>query len=123
MAMQSKDDKKFGETIGRLQQAASALKPILKDAPKYKPFNEEILRNLKEVEKDNNFIYHEVVPSKDKLESVKPAVVAKQTLYDKNKLLIEGESDIFEAVVPLQGNYIANLYNQMRKYFHLYCFQ
>ena len=77
---------------------------IIKDAPKYKPFNEEILRNLKSVEKDNNFIYHEVVPAENKLDSVKPAIVAKQINHERNKILIENtQNDIFEAVVPLQG--------------------
>ena len=76
----------------------------IQEAPKYKPFNEEIAKELKDAEKENNFIYHDPVPSKDKLEAIKPAVVAKPTPHDKNKLLLGAEGgDLFEAVVPLQG--------------------
>ena len=61
---------------------------------------------MKDAEKENNFIYHDPVPSKDKLEAIKPAVVAKPTPHDKNKLLLGPEGgDVFEAVVPLQGSY------------------
>jgi len=115
-ALQCKDDKKFGEMIARLQIAQATLKNIIKDAPKYKPFNEEIAKELKDAEKENNFIYHDPVPSKDKLEAIKPAVVAKPTPHDKNKLLLGPEGgDVFEAVVPLQVHEANNAFEQKRK--------
>ena len=79
----------------------------IKDAPKYKPFNEEISKELKDAEKENNFIYHDPVPTKDKLDAIKPAVVAKPTSHDRNKLLLGAKGgDLFEAVVPLQGKIV-----------------
>ena len=79
------------------------MKPIMKEAPKYKPFYEQIGQELKAANKDNDFIFHMPVPAADKLDAISPAVVAKPVDHQKSKLLMEGDNaDIFEAVVPIQ---------------------
>ena len=69
---------------------------FLQEAPKYKTFADEIARELKEVEKDNSFIYHETVPRLENLSAIKPAVVAKATPHDKRKVL---EQTKFQSVL------------------------
>ena len=115
-AAQNKDEKKFGIQIARLQLAQSILKPVAKENSKYKPLLEEIGRELKAAQKDNDFIFHEPVPAADKLSPIAPAVVAKPQEHTSNKQLLDGDnSDIFEAVVPIQVNEASQQFEQMRK--------
>ena len=74
--------------------------------PKYKPFAAQVKKEREEAEKENNFIYHDPVPEVGKLEAIKPAVVAKVHTYEKGHLFLGAEAnDVFECVVPLQGEY------------------
>ena len=90
--MQAKDDKNYGIQIARLQLAQSVMKPILKDSPRYKPFNEELAKELKSATKDNDFIFHMPVPSPNNLDAISPAVVAKPTEHTRSKLLLDGDN-------------------------------
>merc|ERR1711892_810565 len=115
-ANQAKDGKAFGIQIARLQLAQATLKTILKESPRYKPFNEEIAKELKAAVKDNDFIFHMPVPTSDKLDPISPAIVAKPVEHTRQKLLMEGDgADLFEAVVPIQVHEASQAFDQAKK--------
>ena len=58
-----------------------------------------------EAEKENNIIYHCVIPAPEKLEPIGVAAVAKATPYKRGDLLCPADKavDFFEAVQPIEG--------------------
>jgi hypothetical protein len=60
-----------------------------------------------EAEKENNFIYHCVIPAPEKLEPIGVAAVAKATPYKRGDLLTPADKavDFFEAVQPIEGTF------------------
>ena len=60
-----------------------------------------------EAEKENNFIYHCVIPAPEKLEPIGVAAVAKAAPYKRGDLLTPADKaiDFFEAVQPIEGTF------------------
>lgn len=80
---------------------------LLNDACKL--VQELILKKQESAEKENNFIYHQIVPTSDKLTAVKGASLAKTTPFDVTDNEILGV-DIFRRLVPLEAYQVASIY-------------
>nr|XP_018902852.1 PREDICTED: programmed cell death 6-interacting protein [Bemisia tabaci] len=94
-----KQNKSIGEEIARLQKSMELFKAAQSRSgkPLFQDFIGKVQRNLAEAEKDNNFIYHERIPSN--LEPIPKAAIAKiQPLPSK---LSAKFKDIFENLVPM----------------------
>ncbi|NXT13057.1 PDC6I protein, partial [Prunella fulvescens] len=78
----AKQQKKFGEEIGRLQHAADLVKTVASRYDEYinvKDLVDKINRALAAAKKDNDFIYHDRVPDLKDLESIGKASLVKST--------------------------------------------
>jgi len=88
-----KETKMIGEEISRLQHTVMLLYKVDAIATDWRALAE---KNLELANKDNNFIYHEVVPGVEKLAVIGRAAVAKMApLPDK---FLENTQDLFEEV-------------------------
>lgn len=85
----------------------SKLKSSIKESQKYKTFYNDVKNLREEAEKENNFIYHCVIPAPEKLEPIGVAAVAKATPYKRGDLLTPADKavDFFEAVQPIEGTF------------------
>ncbi|KAF7258413.1 hypothetical protein EG68_04744 [Paragonimus skrjabini miyazakii] len=61
--------------------------------------------------KDNDFIYHESVPSVDSLEQIKPACLVRGVAFDHNDPEIRG-ADIFQRLVPMKTLEATSIYSE-----------
>ena len=61
------------------------------------------------VKHDNDFIYHERVPDKATLSSVRPASLVKPLPFDPSNTSIAGP-DLFAKLVPLEAHLVASSY-------------
>ncbi|KAG2465308.1 PDC6I protein, partial [Polypterus senegalus] len=78
----AKQQKKFGEEIGRLQHAADLVKTVASRYDEYinvKDLTDKINRALTAARKDNDFIYHDRVPDLKDMDSIGKAVLVKPT--------------------------------------------
>ncbi|KAG5453927.1 Tyrosine-protein phosphatase non-receptor type 23 [Clonorchis sinensis] len=63
--------------------------------------------------KDNDFIYHETVPTADSLEQVKPACLVKGVPFDHNDPEVRGP-DIFQSLVPMKTLEATSIYSERK---------
>ncbi|XP_030300939.1 programmed cell death 6-interacting protein isoform X1 [Calypte anna] len=111
----AKQQKKFGEEIGRLQHAADLVKTVASRYDEYinvKDLVDKINRALTAAKKDNDFIYHDRVPDLKDLESIGKASLVKSTPVVVP--LSQKFTDLFEKMVPLQVQQSVNAYNQRK---------
>ncbi|XP_071789061.1 programmed cell death 6-interacting protein-like isoform X4 [Asterias amurensis] len=101
-SMVSQNAKNYGEEIGRLNHAIELLQSATHRGGQhinFKSTTEKVQRALAAAKKDNDFIYHDIVPEIANLKSIGSAAIAKpleipSPLYPKF-------SDLFEKLVPL----------------------
>nr|XP_033786238.1 programmed cell death 6-interacting protein isoform X2 [Geotrypetes seraphini] len=111
----AKQQKKFGEEIGRLQHASDLVKTVASRYDEYinvKDLSDKINRALTAAKKDNDFIYHDRVPDPKDLESIGKATLVKSTPI--NIPLSQKFNDLFEKMVPLAVQQSMSLYNQRK---------
>lgn len=113
------NDKLFGEMISRLRVAEGIVKDLSKESQKYKTFYNDVKNLREEAEKENNFIYHCVIPAPEKLEPIGVAAVAKATTYKRGDLLTPADKavDFFEAVQPIEVNEANSTFETKKKAF------
>ncbi|NWQ75025.1 PDC6I protein, partial [Columbina picui] len=111
----AKQQKKFGEEIGRLQHAADLVKTVASRYDEYinvKDLVDKINRALTAAKKDNDFIYHDRVPDLKDLESIGKASLVKSTPVVVP--LSQKFTDLFEKMVPLQVQQSVSVCNQRK---------
>ncbi|NXJ10592.1 PDC6I protein, partial [Odontophorus gujanensis] len=111
----AKQQKKFGEEIGRLQHAADLVKTVASRYDEYinvKDLVDKINRALTAAKKDNDFIYHDRVPDLKDLEPIGKASLVKSTPVAVP--LSQKFTDLFEKMVPLQVQQSVSVYNQRK---------
>ncbi|KAM9199900.1 programmed cell death 6-interacting protein isoform 1-T1 [Mergus octosetaceus] len=111
----AKQQKKFGEEIGRLQHAADLVKTVVSRYDEYisvKDLVDKINRALTAAKKDNDFIYHDRVPDLKDLEPIGKASLVKSTPVVVP--LSQKFTDLFEKMVPLQVQQSVSVYNQRK---------
>ncbi|NXD62022.1 PDC6I protein, partial [Eolophus roseicapillus] len=111
----AKQQKKFGEEIGRLQHAADLVKTVASRYDEYinvKDLVDKINRALTAAKKDNDFIYHDRVPDLKDLEAIGKASLVKSTPVVVP--LSQKFTDLFEKMVPLQVQQSVSVYNQRK---------
>ncbi|XP_069469289.1 programmed cell death 6-interacting protein isoform X2 [Ambystoma mexicanum] len=111
----AKQQKKFGEEIGRLQHAAELVKTVASRYDEYvnvKDLADKINRALTAAKKDNDFIYHDRVPDVKDLDPIGKGTLVKPTPITVP--LSQKFADLFEKMVPLAVQQSMNLYNQRK---------
>ncbi|ODQ79935.1 hypothetical protein BABINDRAFT_13530 [Babjeviella inositovora NRRL Y-12698] len=116
---------KPGEAIAYLKAASSALKDHCNEytlVAEYKPFqetlkdyNELIHTTLARLEKDNDFVYHAVVPAATSLPEIKPMESAKALPLTQHPVFIALNlemRDLFEKIIPLDVHELNSLYSE-----------
>lgn len=114
-SVMAKQQKKFGEEIGRLQHAADLVKTVSSRYDEYvnvKDLSDKIQRALTAAKKDNDFIYHDRVPDLKDLEPVGKAALVKPTPIAVP--LSQKYTDLFEKMVPLAIQQSLSIYNQRK---------
>ncbi|KAK1173482.1 programmed cell death 6-interacting protein-like isoform X1 [Acipenser oxyrinchus oxyrinchus] len=111
----AKQQKKFGEEIGRLQHATELVKTVASRYDEYinvKDLSDKISRALTAAKKDNDFIYHDRVPDLKDLEAIGKAALVKSTVI---KVPISQKfTDLFEKMVPLAVQHSMSVYNSRK---------
>ncbi|XP_038665795.1 programmed cell death 6-interacting protein isoform X3 [Scyliorhinus canicula] len=111
----AKQQKKFGEEIGRLQHASDSVKTVASRYDEYinvKDLSDKITRALTAAKKDNDFIYHDRVPDVKDLEPVGKATLVKSTPVSHP--MSQKYTDLFAKMVPLAVQQSLSIYNQRR---------
>ncbi|XP_063809242.1 programmed cell death 6-interacting protein [Pseudophryne corroboree] len=111
----AKQQKKFGEEVGRLQHAADLVKTVSSRYDEYvsaKDLSDKISRALTAAKKDNDFIYHDRVPDLKDLDPIGKAALVKPTPVTSP--LSPKYSDLFEKMVPLAVQQSLSVYNQRK---------
>ncbi|XP_071493136.1 programmed cell death 6-interacting protein-like [Diadema antillarum] len=114
-AMVCKGAKSYGPEIARLQHASDLLKEVERKGGQtidVKDFAKRIAQELVAVKKDNDFIYHDVVPSLEKLPKTGTAPIAKLT--ELSLPMSSGSVDLFERLVPLSVHNAAVAYDNRK---------
>ncbi|XP_041104212.1 programmed cell death 6-interacting protein-like isoform X2 [Polyodon spathula] len=111
----AKQQKKFGEEVGRLQHATELVKTVASRYDEYvnvKDLSDKIARALTAAKKDNDFIYHDRVPDLKDLEAIGKAALVKSTVI---KVPISQKfTDLFEKMVPLAVQHSMSVYNSRK---------
>ncbi|XP_028905462.1 programmed cell death 6-interacting protein isoform X1 [Ornithorhynchus anatinus] len=111
----AKQQKKFGEEIGRLQHAAELIKTVTSRYDEYvnvKELSDKINRALTAAKKDNDFIYHDRVPDLKDLDPIGKASLVKSTPVIVP--LSQKFSDLFDKMVPVAVQQALSVYNQRK---------
>lgn len=67
----------------------------------------------KAAENENEFIYHEEVPSKEHLQEVKGASLVKGIAFGVNDVEVSGP-DIFSRLVPMEAHEASSMYSERK---------
>lgn len=114
------EEKKIGEAIAFLKLALTGFDSLKKIDNQtnidYKTYQSQTEEKLKSLSRDNDFIYHDLIPSKDSLEPaviIKPLGAAKAISLNDHANITEivGE-DIFEKVIPMAVHEKLSLYSE-----------
>jgi len=109
-SLNAKASKAIGEELARLTEANKLLGDAVKQSAgsfECKDILSKVNRAQAAAQKDNDFIYHERVPNISDLPSVGRAPVAKPTPVATE---VEGWSDVFNKLVPLNVQQAATMY-------------
>ncbi|XP_068584582.1 programmed cell death 6-interacting protein isoform X2 [Cebidichthys violaceus] len=111
----SKQKKRFGEEIARLQRSAELVKTVASGYDEYvsvKDLSEKINRALVAAKKDNDFIYHDRVPEVKDLEHIGKAALVKAATITPP--LSQKFADLFEKMVPMVVQQSMSIYTQRK---------
>lgn len=110
-----KNNKSIGEEIARLEHAVELFKAAQQRSNKshlFQDYANRAQRNLTEVKKDNNFIYHERIPDIKCLEPVGKASVAK--LIPIPEVFSSNFKDLFAELLPVSVHQALSSYEVRR---------
>ncbi|KAI1901727.1 hypothetical protein AGOR_G00037370 [Albula goreensis] len=111
----TKQQKKFGEEIARLQHATDLVKTVASRYDEYvnvKDLSDKISRALTAAKKDNDFIYHDRVPEVKDLDHIGKAALVKATAIQVP--ISQKFTDLFEKMVPMAVQQSMSMYNQRK---------
>uniref|UniRef100_A0AAR2KG50 Tyrosine-protein phosphatase non-receptor type 23 n=1 Tax=Pygocentrus nattereri TaxID=42514 RepID=A0AAR2KG50_PYGNA len=119
MGKQAEEQQKYGERLAYLQSSLDKLNEAIKLAKGQPDSVQEALRFTMDViggkfnsaKKDNDFIYHESVPSLETLPSVKGAPLVKALPVNPTDPSVTGP-DIFSKLVPMAAHEASSLYSE-----------
>lgn len=119
MGKQAEEQQKYGERVAYLQSSLDKLGEAIKQAKGQPDSVQEALRFTMDViggkfnsaKKDNDFIYHESVPSLETLTSVKGAPLVKALPVNPTDPSVTGP-DIFAKLVPMAAHEASSLYSE-----------
>lgn len=119
MGKQAEEQQKYGERVAYLQSSLDKLGEAIKLAKGQPDSVQEALRFTMDViggkfnsaKKDNDFIYHESVPSLETLTSVKGAPLVKALPVNPTDPSVTGP-DIFAKLVPMAAHEASSLYSE-----------
>ncbi|GAA6083853.1 tyrosine-protein phosphatase non-receptor type 23 isoform X1 [Tachysurus ichikawai] len=119
MGKQAEEQQKYGERLAYLQSSLDKLNEAIKLAKGQPDSVQEALRFTMDViggkfnsaKKDNDFIYHEPVPSLETLSSVKGAPLVKALPVNPTDPSVTGP-DIFSKLVPMAAHEASSLYSE-----------
>ncbi|CAG9825233.1 unnamed protein product [Phaedon cochleariae] len=121
---QAEEQQKMGERVAFYQLACEQLEEAKRWANSLKNQQSEIQEGLaftqdvvegkrKAAKNENEFIYHESVPDKDRLEEVKGASLVKGIPFSINDTEVSGPH-IFARLVPMEAHEAASLYSEKK---------
>ncbi|KAG7476199.1 tyrosine-protein phosphatase non-receptor type 23 [Solea senegalensis] len=119
MGKQAEEQQKYGERLAYLQSSMDKLNEAIKLAKGQPDSVQEALRFTMDViggkfnsaKKDNDFIYHETVPSLETLASVKGAPLVKALPVNPTDPTVTGP-DLFSKLVPMAAHEASSLYSE-----------
>ncbi|KAL3280960.1 hypothetical protein HHI36_004185 [Cryptolaemus montrouzieri] len=127
---EAEEQQKMGQRVALYQAAADQLEAARKifttmdnkqDIAEGLAFTSDVVEGKKKAAKnENDFIYHEEVPSKDTFEEIKGASLVKGTPFSISDVEVSGP-DIFARLVPMEAHEASSLYSEkkaevLRKY-------
>uniref|UniRef100_A0A3P8WBE2 Tyrosine-protein phosphatase non-receptor type 23 n=1 Tax=Cynoglossus semilaevis TaxID=244447 RepID=A0A3P8WBE2_CYNSE len=119
MGKQAEEQQKYGEQLAYLQSSMDKLSEAIKLAKGQPDSVQEALRFTMDViggkfnsaKKDNDFIYHESVPSLETLASVKGAPLVRALPVNPTDPTVTGP-DLFAKLVPMAAHEASSLYSE-----------
>nr|XP_055066902.1 tyrosine-protein phosphatase non-receptor type 23 [Misgurnus anguillicaudatus]XP_055066903.1 tyrosine-protein phosphatase non-receptor type 23 [Misgurnus anguillicaudatus]XP_055066904.1 tyrosine-protein phosphatase non-receptor type 23 [Misgurnus anguillicaudatus] len=119
MGKQAEEQQKYGERVAYLQSSIDKLTEAIKMAKGQPESVQDALRFTMDViggkfnsaKKDNDFIYHDAVPSLETLTSVKGAPLVKALPVNPTDPSVTGP-DIFSKLVPMAAHEASSLYSE-----------
>ncbi|XP_017284111.1 tyrosine-protein phosphatase non-receptor type 23 [Kryptolebias marmoratus] len=119
MGKQAEEQQKYGERLAYLQSSLDKLGEAIKLAKGQPDSVQEALRFTMDViggkfnsaKKDNDFIYHETVPTLETLASVKGAPLVKALPVNPTDPSVTGP-DLFAKLVPMAAHEASSLYSE-----------
>ncbi|XP_057690081.1 tyrosine-protein phosphatase non-receptor type 23 isoform X2 [Corythoichthys intestinalis] len=119
MGKQAEEQQKYGERLAYLQSSLDKLSEAIKLAKGQPDSVQDALRFTMDViggkfnsaKKDNDFIYHESVPSLETLASVKGAPLVKALPVNPTDPSVTGP-DLFAKLVPMAAHEASSLYSE-----------
>ncbi|XP_077576284.1 tyrosine-protein phosphatase non-receptor type 23 [Stigmatopora nigra] len=119
MGKQAEEQQKYGERLAYLQSSMDKLSEAIKLAKGQPDSVQDALRFTMDViggkfnsaKKDNDFIYHESVPSLETLASVKGAPLVKALPVNPTDPSVTGP-DLFAKLVPMAAHEASSLYSE-----------
>lgn len=119
MGKQAEEQQKYGERLAYLQSSLDKLNEAVKLAKGQPDSVQEALKFTMDViggkfnsaKKDNDFIYHETVPSLETLASVKGAPLVKALPVNPTDPTVTGP-DLFAKLVPMAAHEASSLYSE-----------
>ncbi|XP_055781863.1 tyrosine-protein phosphatase non-receptor type 23-like [Salvelinus fontinalis] len=119
MGKQAEEQHKYGERLAYLQSSLDKLSEAIKLAKGQPDSVQEALKFTMDViggkfnsaKKDNDFIYHETVPSLETLASVKGAPLVKALPVNPTDPSVTGP-DLFTKLVPMAAHEASSLYSE-----------
>ncbi|XP_008429118.1 tyrosine-protein phosphatase non-receptor type 23 [Poecilia reticulata] len=119
MGKQAEEQQKYGERLAYLQSSLDKLNEAIKLAKGQPDSVQEALKFTMDViggkfnsaKKDNDFIYHETVPSLETLASVKGAPLVKALPVNPTDPSVTGP-DLFAKLVPMAAHEASSLYSE-----------
>ncbi|XP_035991274.1 tyrosine-protein phosphatase non-receptor type 23 [Fundulus heteroclitus] len=119
MGKQAEEQQKYGERLAYLQSSLDKLGEAIKLAKGQPDSVQEALKFTMDViggkynsaKKDNDFIYHETVPSLETLASVKGAPLVKALPVNPTDPSVTGP-DLFAKLVPMAAHEASSLYSE-----------
>uniref|UniRef100_A0A672MRW0 Protein tyrosine phosphatase, non-receptor type 23, a n=1 Tax=Sinocyclocheilus grahami TaxID=75366 RepID=A0A672MRW0_SINGR len=119
MGKQAEEQQKYGERVAYIQSSLDKLSEAIKMAKGQPDSVQEALRFTMDIiggkfnsaKKDNDFIYHESVPTLETLTSVKGAPLVKALPVNPTDPSVTGP-DIFAKLVPMSAHEASSLYRQ-----------
>ncbi|CAM4635979.1 unnamed protein product [Leuciscus chuanchicus] len=119
MGKQSEEQQKYGEAVAYFQYSIDKLNEAIKQSKGQPELVQEALKFTMDViggkynsaKKDNDFIYHESVPSLDTLVAVKGASLVKPLPVSLTDQSVTGP-DLFSKLVPMATHEASSLYSE-----------